>query len=148
MDPELKDYLDGQFAKVDGQFATVDGQFAKVDGHVAELGGQVAELGGQVAELGGQFATLQGKISEARDENHQTRILVEKLNDKIDLVAEGVQTNTEFMHRQIEDTRQEREEIKTVLGASIRHVERRVSRHDDDIGQLNRRVGLLEATKA
>jgi len=73
---------------------------------------------------------------------------VEKLNDKIDLVAEGVQANTEILNRQAEESRREREEIRTVHGAAIQHLERRVTRHDDDVGQLDRRVGVLEAARA
>jgi len=154
MDQELKDYLDGRF----GQFA---GRFDELQRGIAEtrtvLRGEITgvrdELRGEITgvrdELQGEITgvrdELRGEIVGLRDENHQTRILVEKLNDKIDLVAEGVQNTNERLDRLMEESRREHEETRKVFGSAIRHLERRVTRHDDEIGQLNGRVGLLEA---
>lgn len=124
MDQDLKAYLDSRFA---------------------EFGGRITELRD---EMDGRFTEMDGRTSEIRDQNHQARILVEKLNDKIDLVAEGVQANTEILHRHTEQHRQEREEDRDLFGSSIRHLERRVTRHEEEIGELKQRVGRLEPAKA
>ena len=95
-----------------------------------------------------RFANMESQLAEVKDETHLTRILAEKLNDKIDLVAEGVQANTEVMHRHREENRQELREFRSVMEASHRHLEGRVSVHDVKLEQLDSRVTFLEARKA
>ena len=124
MDQELKDYLEARFGDIESRFGDMEGRFGELR-----------------QDMDRQFA-------EVKDEIHQTRILVEKLNDKIDLVAEGVQSNTEVLHRHREENRQELREFRSVMEASHRHLEGRVSAHDDELEQLDNRVTFLEARQA
>lgn len=102
----------------------------------------------QKVDLDRQFAELRETIDRNRDGIHQNRILIEGLNDKIETVAEGVSANTEVLHRLAGEKSEEIRETRQVLEAAHRHLEGRVSRHDEDIGQLGRRVALLEGAKA
>ncbi len=144
MDQELKDYLDRQQAYLEREFAEArefreetNRQFAKMNGQFAEINGQFVEVNGQFAEMKGRIDALEEKLS---DEIHLTRVLVEKLDDKVDLVAEGVQNNTEVMHRLFEENQRELREHKAVIEPAHRHLEQRVSRHDAEIAALRRRA--------
>ncbi len=86
---------------------------------------------------------LERQFAEIRDEVRRTRVLVEKLDDKVDLVAEGVESNTQVMHRLFDHGRQEQREHKTVIESAHRHLEHRVSEHDVEIAALGHRVRQL-----
>lgn len=138
MDQELRDYFDRRFDEVGRRF---EGMESRLEGMESRLGGVESQLAEVRQDMASQFA-------EVKDEIHQTRILVEKLNDKIDLVAEGVQANTEVMHRHREENRQELREFRSLMEASHRHLDGRVSAHDVELEQLDNRVTFLEARKA
>jgi chromosome segregation ATPase len=123
MDQELKDYLDRQADHLEREFAEAR-EFRK--------------------ETSRRFEEVDRQFAELRDEVHQARILVEKLDDKIDLVAEGVQSNTEVMHRLVDEKGRELREHKVVMESAHRHLEQRVSRHDTEIAALGSRVRQLE----
>lgn len=134
MDQELKDYFESRFGVIERRFDDVDRRFDAVDR--------------RFGDVDRRFADMESQFAEVKDEIHQTRILVEKLDDKIDLVAEGVRSNTEVMHRLHEENRQELREFRSVMEPSHRHLEGRVSAHDDELEQLDNRVTFLEARKA
>ena len=93
-----------------------------------------------IGKLGSLREEVLGRLNEeiraVRDENHQTRLLFERLEDKVDLIAEGVRTNTETMHRLHEESREELREFRVIMGSSHRHLEGWVSDHDTRIERL------------
>lgn len=115
MDQELKDYLDRQSDYLERQFAEARDFQKKAD----------------------------RQFTEIRDEVRRTRVLVEKLNDRVDLVAEGVESNTQVMRRLHRERGRELREHKAIIEAAHRHLERRVSEHDVEIPALGSRVRQL-----
>ena len=92
MEQDLKDYLDRQFTELRQD---MNRRFEET----------TRSTNGRFEEMDGRFEAMSGEIAGLRDEAHQTRVLVETLNDKIDLLAEGVTANTEVMHRRFEEAR-------------------------------------------
>ncbi len=157
MDQELKEYLNSQFAETNRRLDETNQQVAEnarrlnentrrldeMNRRLDETNQQVGENGRQLGENNRLLDETNQQVADLRDDVHQTRILVEKLDDKIDLVAEGVKNNTEVMHRLIEENQHELKEHKVVIESAHRHLEQRVSKHDTEIRELNRRVDVL-----
>ncbi len=129
MDRELKDYLDRQSDYLERQFAEVRAFQEETRRRFDEAREFRKETGRELAEI--------------RDDVRRTRVLVEKLDDKVDLVAEGVESSTQVMRRLHEERGREQREHKAVIEAAHRHLERRVSEHDVEIGALGSRVRQL-----
>lgn len=145
MDQELREFLERRFGDMEDRFAELR---QDVDRRITDVQGDVGGLRDDVTGLKGDVTGLREEVTGLRDEVHLTRVLVEKMNDKIDVVAEGVQANRETMYRLHEISRQELREFRDVMTASHRHLEGRVTAHDGDIEKLDNRVTFLEARKA
>jgi hypothetical protein len=120
MDQELKDYLDLKFAETSRHFAEINGKLTEHDRLLAEL----------------------------REGQHQNGILLERLDENIRTVAEGVETNREVMYRLHEENRRELREFRVIFEPAHIELEHRVSGHDDEIEDIGGRVKTLEAVAA
>ena len=111
MDADLIAYLDRRFDQVDRRFGQVDQRFDQVDRRFEQVGQRFREL----------------------------HILVEAMDDKISLVAEGVLTDTELIHALGADMLRELEEVKAVNRLSYAELDRRWREHDRRIADLEAR---------
>ena len=102
MDADLIAYLDRRFDQVDRRFDQVDRRFEQVDQRFEQFDQRFREL----------------------------HILVEAMDDKVSLVAEGVLTNTELIHALRTDMNRELEEVKAVNRLSYAELDRRWREHD------------------
>jgi uncharacterized coiled-coil protein SlyX len=106
MDQELISYLDKRFGEMDRRFGEMDKRFDRVETDIREL----------------------------KKETYETRILMEHLQDKVQLVAEGLAgVVASFKAHRIEVT----EEIKGIRGLV-----------QQSYSDLDRRVRNLEARSA
>jgi len=90
-----------------------------------------------------RFDAIEREVQEARDENHKTRILVEKLDGDIKTVAEGVVGVRESLDQHREEVRRELRDLRSQTQAVLRTHEERLSGHEARIRKLEGRGGSL-----
>jgi chromosome segregation ATPase len=122
-----------QFERVDGRLAQIDGRFAQTDGRFAQIDGRFAQIDGRFAQIDGRFEHVEGSI-------RQVHVLIEGLDAKIELVAEGVSNVEEKLDRNIKANEQQFEELRTTIQISHAVLQKR----DDD---LDARVTVLETSR-
>ena len=111
MDAGLIAYLDRRFEQVDRRFEQIDRRFDRVDQRFEHFDQRFREL----------------------------HVLVEAMDDKIGLVAEGVLANTDMIHALRADMNREFEEVKVVNRLSYAELDRRWREHDRRITDLEAR---------
>ena len=108
-------------------------QFERVDGRLAQIDGRFAQTDGRFAQIDGRFEHVEGSI-------RQVHVLIEGLDAKIELVAEGVSNVEEKLDRNIKANEQQFEELRTTIQISHAVLQKR----DDD---LDARVTVLETSR-
>lgn len=104
LDPELIAYLDQKFDAIDQKFDAIDRKF---DGKIASLDRDLR-------------AHIEEKVGEVR-------VLVEDLESKTQLVAEGVVANNEALRAFRREVDRQFEEVKAVNRLSYIELERRIA---------------------
>ncbi|HSY51564.1 MAG TPA: hypothetical protein VLC46_22365 [Thermoanaerobaculia bacterium] len=115
-------------------------QFERVDGRLAQIDGRFAQTDGRFAQIDGRFAQIDGRFEHVEGSIRQVHVLIEGLDAKIELVAEGVSNVEEKLDRNIKANEQQFEELRTTIQISHAVLQKR----DDD---LDARVTVLETSR-
>lgn len=147
MDQELKAYLEERDARME---VRMDERFARMEARMDEREAQME------ARMDERFARMEARMDErferVETEARHTRILVEGMDDKIRLLAEGVIGTSERIDALREETSGRLEEIKgsvdmihRVLVPRVQTLDNRVKILEDNVERKNRDV--LEAIR-
>ena len=91
-------------------------------------------------------STSEVDLKDLLEAMHKTQVLVEKLAENIQQVAEGVSANRELMLSLHRESLQEMQEVRDVLNLSHKDLDQRMTTSETRISSLKVRVGRLEAT--
>lgn len=148
MDPQLKAYLDSQFAQLDTQFAGIhhrlDAHDARFDAHDARFDGMDGRLDGIDGRLDGIDSRLDEQadlIQENRQEIHQTQLMLEHLRSDVLAVAEGHAVLNNKLDRLDDRVRRQRSEDRVSQQVEIGALKQR-----DDA--LEERIAALEEVRS
>ena len=124
MDPELVGYLDERFAYLDERFVYLDQRFEAVDR-------RFDAIDYRFDAMDRRQETTDARLEDTR---RHLGILIENLDGKIQLVAEGVINMDQKIDRVRDELKAEIGEVKTLLRVSYSDVDRRVRRLEADSG--------------
>jgi hypothetical protein len=105
VDQEMKAYLDEQFAWQRAQFA---------------------RQGEQLTQQGERLARLEERTGRLEEESRQTRVLIEGVEDKIRLIAEGLVGVTERMEAHRIEAQKGFDDVKASIALPYQDLDRRV----------------------
>ncbi len=125
MDPQLKAYMDTQFAGLNGRLDGIDG---RLDAH-----------GGRFDAIEGRLEAHDRRFDEIKDEIRQGRVLLEDLDSNVKAVAEGYAALDEKLDRFRQEIRIQRREDRIDNRVAFRALKQR------DDGQEGRIVALEAA---
>ncbi len=150
MDSELKDYLEAMERRVNARFDESHGQMAEfrrdVDAQMAVFRGEVdarfeenqAQMAVFRGEVDARFEENQAQVAEFRrdveqrfeqtdDRIRRTHVVVEDVRGLVQTVAEGVVAVRESQQRNTRELKEEIGEVRDLLTASYRYLDRRLS---------------------
>ena len=99
----------------------------------------IAYLDRRFDQVDRRFEQVDRRFEQVDQRFRELHILVEAMDDKIDLVAEGVLANTDMIHALRADMNREFEEVKAVNRLSYAEMDRRWREHDRRIADLEAR---------
>lgn len=120
MDPELVGYLDERFAYLDQQFEAVDRRFDAMDR-------RFGVIDQRFDAMDRRQDTTDARLEDVR---RHLGVLIENLDGKIQLVAEGVIAVDQKIDRVHAELKAEIGEVKTLLTFSYTDLDRRVRRRE------------------
>jgi chromosome segregation ATPase len=131
LDPELVTYLDRRFDTVDQRFDTVDQRFEAIDRKFEAIDRKFEAIDGKFEALDGKFEALDGKFEaidrKVDDKVGEVRVLLEHLDTKIQLVAEGVVANNQALEAFRREVAFQFEEVRAVNRLSYVELERKIA---------------------
>ncbi len=142
MDPELVGYLDERFAYLGQRFEAVDRRFDAIDQRFEAVDRRFDAIDQRFDAVDERFDTMERRqdATDARleDTRRHLGILIENLDGKIQLVAEGVinvdQKIDRVRNELKADLKTEIEGVKTLIRLSYADLDHRVRRLEADSG--------------
>ena len=120
LDPELIEYLERRFEAIDRRFDAIDERFEAIDRRFEANDGRFEAIDGRFEAIDGRFADNDNRFRELH-------ILIEHLDSKIEMVAEGVIANGEALREFRVDVDRQFAEVKAVNRLSYVELERRLT---------------------
>jgi archaellum component FlaC len=124
VDQELRAYLEGMEGRINERFARIDQRFERMDE--------------RFERMDGRFERIDERFEKVETEARHTRVLLEGLDNKIQLVAEGVAGVSERLEDFKAETARNFAEVKASfatqhrnLKGSVQELERRVQNLSD-----------------
>jgi hypothetical protein len=117
LDPELVTYLDRRFDTVDQRFDAVDRKFDAIDR-------KFEAIDRKFEAIDGKFGAIDRKVD---DKVGEVRVLLEHLDTKIQLVAEGVVANSQALEAFRREVAFQFEEVRAVNRLSYVELERKIA---------------------
>jgi archaellum component FlaC len=113
MDPELKEYLDKQREYLDEKFKSIDERFTGIDERFTGIDKRFDGIDKRFDGIDKRFEGIDKRFEGLEADVRQTRVVVEGLEGKIQLVAEGVLTVDAKLERYHEELTKKIEEVRT-----------------------------------
>lgn len=132
MDPELIAYLDSRFAFLDSRFAQQDARFTQLDQ-------RFEAIGQRFEAIDQRFEAIDRRFDDVQQDVREVHILVEEMDRRVELVAEGVMANTERIRDLRSEMERQFDEVKAVNRFSYAELDRKLRDHDRRITDLEAR---------
>jgi archaellum component FlaC len=152
MDHELIAYLDRRFGAVSQHLGRIDqrldGMDQRLDGIDQRLDGIDQRLDGidrRIDRVEGRLGRVESRLDYVEGQVRQVYVVVEGLDHKIQLVAEGVTTVGERLERYRHEAAEATEESRSLTRLAFRHLDRRTTRLETRAGRWDRRLDALGA---
>ena len=128
MDPELIAYLDQRFHSIDQRFHSIDQRFDSIDQRFQETSQQISALREETLQ---RFEQVDRRFEQVDEANRHTRVLVEELRDKIELVAEGQVGLSERIENLEKQAAQTFDTVKGLIAPFYRELDGRIRALED-----------------
>ncbi len=128
--------LDGHDARFDGVDARFDGVDARFDGIDARFDSVDARFDSVDARFDGQDTRFDGidrRLDKVEEQNRHTHMLIEDLQSKAQLLAEGHAAQDEKIDRRFDEAETGRKENRGHLEAMLKGTFLHLSRRDDEL---------------
>ena len=119
MDPELKAYLDHQFARIEERDGRLEGRMGGLEGRVGGLEDRVGGLEDRISGLGDRVGALEDAV-------RQTRVVMEGQRDDIKQVAEGVIGMNERLDSFRDEMALQFDQVRSLISPPYSDLNRRV----------------------
>ena len=117
LDPDLIEHLDRRFAEAADQN---DRRFSRIDARFESIDARFESIDARFESIDTRFESLETQVRRAG-------VLIEDLDAKIRLVAEGVAVNTQMLREFKIEVAHQFEEVKAVNRLSYAELERRIA---------------------
>lgn len=87
MDEELRAYLEQRFSAIDQRFSAIDQRFDQTHQEIQALREETTR---RFAQVDRQFEQVEGKLEKVHTDARGAYVLLENLQHKVEIVAEGV----------------------------------------------------------
>lgn len=146
MDQDLLDYLkqsfsaiDERFSRIDERFSTMDERFSTMDERFVAMEESVAQqIQALRQETAERFDKVDQRFGKLETEVRQVHVVVEDIQDKVQLTAEGITNVNEKLDRHREEVSKRFNDLEAFVRTSDRALASRVSK-------LERKVKLKRA---
>lgn len=116
MDQDLLAYLEQRFGAMEQRFGTVEERLGTMEGSFGTVDKRLGTMEGRLGQA----------IEELRQEIRQVHVVVEDIQDKVQLTAEGIMNANERLDRHQEETRERFDSLESLVRSSNRAVASRV----------------------
>jgi len=125
MDEELRDYLDQQFKSIDERFRENSEQLQQFRQETTERFEGVDQ---RFEGIGERFGGLEQRLERVETGVRENRVLIEALDGKVQLVAEGVISGNESREAFQEEVAKEFKEVRATMNLHFSHLDPRVKK--------------------
>jgi archaellum component FlaC len=116
--------MDEQFARIDERFVRMDEQFARIDDRFVRMDEQFARIDERFVRIDEQFAGVDARFTSMRT---YMDVRFERLEETTRILADGLLAVDRKIDRVADAIRGDIADLKTVVTASYRKLDRRVT---------------------
>ena len=153
MDMELKGFLDRRFDSIDKRFDgfeerfdRMDQRFKMIDLRFQDVDRHFVRIEERMDGMDRRFTLMDQRFKLLETDIRRTNILVEELRSRIQTVAEGLQAISLKQDQFLKEVREDFNEMRALIKHSYDNVDGRLKAAEDNVVDLDQRVGILEAS--